>query len=130
MATVLATLGRSLITLKSNIWSHWYQPTHERTIGRLVTDLISFFYRSNLNGGPCEGKEWGWGVWISQPEFIWDIFLELSDSVAREHLLLGSGFGSAGNAVASDIRGPQFESSHQQNYIEQCLLSTILKRRK
>ena len=43
---------------------------------------------------------------------------------------MGSGFGSAGNAVASDIRGPQFESSHQQNYIEQCLLSTILKRRK
>ena len=34
VATFLATLGRSFITLKSNIWSHWYQPTHERTIGR------------------------------------------------------------------------------------------------
>ena len=41
---------------------------------------------------------------------------------------LGSGGGSVGRAVASDSRGPQFESSHQpKNYIEH-LLSTVLKK--
>ena len=43
---------------------------------------------------------------------------------------VGSGCGSVGRAVASDGRGPRFESSHRQNDIEQCLLSTVLKRQK
>ena len=30
---------------------------------------------------------------------------------------LGSGCGSVGRAVASYVRGPQFESSHWQNFI-------------
>ena len=30
---------------------------------------------------------------------------------------MGSGYGSVGRAVASYSRGPQFESSHQQNFI-------------
>ena len=30
---------------------------------------------------------------------------------------LGSGCGSVGRAVASDTRGPRFESSHQQKFI-------------
>ena len=32
-------------------------------------------------------------------------------------MLLGSGCGSVGRAVAPDTRGPRFESSHQQNFI-------------
>ena len=43
---------------------------------------------------------------------------------------LGSGCGSVGRAVASDTRGPRFESSHRQNLLNICLLSTVLKRRK
>ena len=44
--------------------------------------------------------------------------------------IVQSGCGSVGRAVASDTRGPRFESSHRQkNYIEH-LLSTGLKRRK
>ena len=42
----------------------------------------------------------------------------------------GSGCGSVGRAVASDTRGPQFKSSHRQNLLNICLLSTVLKRRK
>ena len=30
---------------------------------------------------------------------------------------LGSGCGTVGRAVASDLRGPQFESNHRQNFI-------------
>ena len=48
----------------------------------------------------------------------------------REKKLRGSGCGSVGRAVASDTRGPWFESSHQQNLLNICLLSTVLKRRK
>ena len=48
--------------------------------------------------------------------------------------ILGSGCGSVGRAVAFNTRGPQFDSSHRQNFIEHCLLtcllSTVLKRRK
>ena len=37
----------------------------------------------------------------------------------------GSGCGSVGRAVASDTRGPRFESSHRQNLLNICLLSTV-----
>ena len=42
-------------------------------------------------------------------------------------LLMGSGCGSVGRVVASDIRGPRFESSHWQNLyiLNICLLSTV-----
>ena len=42
--------------------------------------------------------------------------------------MLGSGCGSVGRAVASNTRGPQFESSHPQKFIyilNICLLSTV-----
>ena len=46
----------------------------------------------------------------------------------------GSGCGSVGRAVASDTRGPRFESSHRQKFIniEQLLyaVNCVLKRRK
>ena len=46
----------------------------------------------------------------------------------------GSGCGSVGRAVVSDTRGPRFESSHQQKFIniEQLLytVNCVLKRRK
>ena len=38
--------------------------------------------------------------------------------------------GSVGRAIASDTRGPRFDSSHWQNLLNICLLSTELKRRK
>ena len=40
----------------------------------------------------------------------------------------GNGCGSVGRAVASDTRGPRFESSHRQKFIYTlniCLLSTV-----
>ena len=40
----------------------------------------------------------------------------------------GSGCGSVGRAVASDTRGPRFESSHRQKFnylLNICLLSTV-----
>ena len=37
----------------------------------------------------------------------------------------GSGCGSVGRAVASDTRGPRFESSHRQNLLNICSLSTV-----
>ena len=41
---------------------------------------------------------------------------------------MGSGFGSVGRVVASNARGPGFESSHL--YIEHLFLSTVQTRRK
>ena len=41
---------------------------------------------------------------------------------------MGSGCDSVGRAVASNTKGPQFESSHQQKFIfilNICLLSTV-----
>ena len=41
---------------------------------------------------------------------------------------MGGGCGSVGRAVASNTRGPRFESSHRQNFIfilNICLLSTV-----
>ena len=49
---------------------------------------------------------------------------------ANELVLRGSGCGSVGRVVASDTRGPRFESSHWQNLLNICLPSTVLKRRK
>ena len=46
---------------------------------------------------------------------------------------MGSGCGSVGGAVASNTRGPQFESSHWQKfiYIEHLFsVNCVLKRRK
>ena len=43
---------------------------------------------------------------------------------------LSSGCGSVGRAVASDSRGPRFESSHGQKFKLKRLLSIVLKRRK
>ena len=44
---------------------------------------------------------------------------------------VGSGCGSVGRAVASDARGPQFESSHRQNIIHvltiNCIENTKIK---
>ena len=37
----------------------------------------------------------------------------------------GSGCGSVGRAVASDTRGPQFESSHWQTFISDIYLFTV-----
>ena len=47
-------------------------------------------------------------------------------------LVEGSGCGSVGRAVAFDIIGPWFDSSHRQNlyWTFVCLLSAVLKRRK
>ena len=45
--------------------------------------------------------------------------------------IMGSVCGSVGRVVASNSRGPQFESSHQKTFILNIyLLSTVLKRRK
>ena len=48
-------------------------------------------------------------------------------------IFLGSGCGSVGRAVASNTRGPRFESSHRQKFINIEHLYTVncvLKRRK
>ena len=45
---------------------------------------------------------------------------------------MGSGCGSVGRAVASDTRGPQFESSHRQNkiYIEHLFTVNCIEKTK
>ena len=44
---------------------------------------------------------------------IWEVVRDLGKNVKT----MGSGCGSVGRAVASDSRGPQFESSQQQKFI-------------
>ena len=53
---------------------------------------------------------------------------EVIFSRKKVYFFRGSGCGSVGRAVASDTRGPRFESSHQQKFINIlniCLLSTV-----
>ena len=44
---------------------------------------------------------------------------------ANKYQLEGSGSGSVGRAVTSYTRGPGFKSSHWQNLLNICLLSTV-----
>ena len=43
---------------------------------------------------------------------------------------LGSGCGSVGRAVAFDTRGPRFDSSHQQNFIEHLFIINCIEKMK
>ena len=43
----------------------------------------------------------------------------------RNYDMRGSGGGSVGRAVASDVRGPRFESSHRQTFLSDIYLFTI-----
>ena len=45
-------------------------------------------------------------------------------------LSLGSGCGSVGRVVASNIRGPLFESSNWQNFIVNCIKKTKIKKKR
>ena len=59
--------------------------------------------------------------WILDGSFITFICCKIA-------MMLGSGCDSVGRAVASDTRGPWFESSHRQKFIYTlniCLLSTV-----
>ena len=42
----------------------------------------------------------------------------------------GSGCGSVGRAVAFDTRGPRFDSSHQQNFIEHLFIINCIEKTK
>ena len=72
-------------------------------------------------------------VWLLS--YFGFFFLFFVDSQKRDskHLVACvinmNGCGSVGRAVASNSRGPRFESNHWQKFIE-LLLSTVLKRRK
>ena len=64
--------------------------------------------------------------WICSQTFV--LFCLLNVNI--KHTKNGLWCGSVGRAVASDTRGSQFKSSHPQNLLNICLLSTVLQRRK
>ena len=43
---------------------------------------------------------------------------------------MGSGCGSVGGAVAFDTRGPRFDSSHRQNFIEHLFIVNCIEKTK
>ena len=47
-------------------------------------------------------------------------------SLSKQFQFFGNGCGAVGRAVASETRGPRFESSHRQSLLNICLLSTVL----
>ena len=62
--------------------------------------------------------------------FNWNLIGQLSQQMPSKNYLftLGSGCGSVGRAIASNIKGLRFESSHRQKFIDLwniCLLSTV-----
>ena len=59
-----------------------------------------------------------------------EMFVQLVSMLVKKEQL-GSGCGSVGRAVASYTRGPRFESSHRQKFIEHLFtVNCVLKRRK
>ena len=65
-------------------------------------------------------------VWIK--EFRLDAKIHVTSFNHLKCIFLGSGCGSVGRAIASNTRGPQFESRHQKIYLfllNICLLSTV-----
>ena len=57
-------------------------------------------------------------------------YVVMKVNASNKKALFGNGCGSVGRAVASESRGPRFESSHWQTLLNICLLSTVLKRQK
>ena len=54
----------------------------------------------------------------TRPLFVYiRSFLNTMPNIVKTQDILGSGCGSVGRAVASNSRGPQFESSHWQKFI-------------
>ena len=64
--------------------------------------------------------------WFCSQTFV--LFCLLNVNI--KHTKNGLWCGSVSRAVASDTRGSQFKSSHPQNLLNICLLSTVLQRRK
>ena len=54
---------------------------------------------------------------------IWSTCTSLK---AKDQFTLGSGCGSVGRVVAYDTRGLQFDSSHQQNFIEHLFVNVFI----
>ena len=48
----------------------------------------------------------------------------------KQQPVVGSGCGSVGRAVAFDTRGPQFNSSHRQNFIEHLFIINCIEKTK
>ena len=55
--------------------------------------------------------------------------MDISFQMQKNYLYEGSGFGSVGRAVTSSTRGPQFESKHWQNFIQNLHLLLAIKKR-
>ena len=49
---------------------------------------------------------------------------------SKDWFLTGSGCGSVGRAVAFDTRGPRFDSSHWQNFIEHLFIINCIEKTK
>ena len=47
-----------------------------------------------------------------------------------QQILIGSGCGSVGRAVAFDTRDPRFDSSHWQNFIEHLFIINCIEKTK
>ena len=50
--------------------------------------------------------------------------------LAKISTKMGSGCGSVGRAVAFDTRGPRFDSSHRQNFIEHLFIINCIEKTK
>ena len=70
----------------------------------------------------CKRKLWQEGIFSS--------LLLPTKCMSLKNFTPGSGCGSVGRAVASNTRGPRFESSHQQIYIEHLFTINCIEKTK
>ena len=128
------TFGKNLPTFYSNIWPHWSR-LNFFTFSRF--SFLRYFLVAAAGWNTRAEAIWIYFSIISFP--LWRHDLDLDDrrpnaiqldcqKIKLTFNFLGSGCGSVGRAVASDTRGPRFESSHRQKFIfilNICLMSTV-----
>ena len=86
-----------------------FESSHRQTF---ILDIYLFVYCQLYQKDENKEKEAGYGP-------------------LKNHLThWGSGCGSIGRAVASDSRGPQFESSHRRKFTVNCLEKTKIKKKR
>ena len=131
---VLYAIGQMFFHLKGQmlknnqaIWSHWSSSSLTFRSNQR-TKNVGVLSCHHLCPNPVVNFLFNFTIWWQIQKTNWSI-----NQINYKESIKESGCGSVGRAVASDTRGPRFESSHRQKFINIEHLFTVncvLKRRK
>ena len=111
------------------LWLSWQNGRFWFQMSAVWTESSAKFYNENVylllavEKTENKGKRaWGGPIFknyilcaFHEVHLLWDILINRKCRLGKVRICLGSGCGLVGRVVASDTRGPRFESSHRQN---------------